>query len=477
MDGWASMTMLVNRSELAEPQRSIAIMCVLAAIALAVLDAAMINVALPSVAQSVHVTPAMSVRVVTAYQAALVMALLPCAALGERLGYRRMFTAGIMLFVVASFCCAISPTLSWLVAARFVQGLGAAAIMALGVALLRFIVSDEQLGAAIGWNALTVALCAAAGPTIGAVILSGASWHWLFAINLPIGGIALLATRALPVVAGTQQRIDVASIALNGASFAALIVGAELLPTSPLLSGVLFIVAAVAMVMLVRRELPKQVPLIPLDLLRDKPFRTAVLASVCCFAGQSAGLVALPFYLQHGLGQTPIMTGLYMTPWPLAVAIAAPVTSRLADNMSAAWLCATGGACLAIGLATAAILPLRGDPLPLAAITMLCGIGFGLFQVPNNRNMFFAAPRARSAAAGAVQGTARLTGQTAGAVIMTLLLTLAPIDMAPRIGLGIGAMLALAAGIISMLRISPVAKSNALRFSDRNEEGAFQCLD
>ena len=471
------MTTHPERSELSEPQRTIAIICVLAAMALAVLDAAMINVALPSVAQSMHVTPAMSVRIVTAYQVALVMALLPCAALGERLGYRRIFTAGIALFIVASVCCATSPTLSWLVAARCAQGLGAAAIMALGVALLRFVVSDRQLGSAIGWNALTVALCAAAGPTIGAIILSGTSWHWLFALNLPIGGMALLAARALPVVPGTAQRIDVTSIALNGATFAALVVGAELLPTSPLLAGVLFIVAATAMIVLVRRELPKPDLLIPLDLLQDKAFRTAVLASVCCFAGQSAGLVALPFYLQHELGQTPMTTGLYMTPWPLAVAIAAPVTSRLANNISATWLCVSGGTCLAIGLATAAILPLHGDPRPLAAIMLLCGLGFGLFQVPNNRAMFLAAPRERSAAAGGMQGTARLTGQTAGAVIMTLLLTLTPMDMAPCFGLAIGAMLALAAGIISLHRAIPAIASSSLHFSDHNDEGAFQCLD
>lgn len=132
--------------------------------------------ALPTLSRSLHVTAASSVLVVTAYQAALVMALLPCAALGESLGYRRVFVSGGALFTVASALCAAAPSLPWLVAARFVQGLGAAAVMALGVALLRAIVPAHKLGVAIGWNALVVALTSAAGPTVGALILSLASW-------------------------------------------------------------------------------------------------------------------------------------------------------------------------------------------------------------------------------------------------------------------------------------------------------------
>jgi len=169
------------------------------------------------------------------------------------------------------------------------------------------------------------------------------------------------------------------------------------------------------------------------------------------------GLLALPFYLQHSLGQDTLMTGLYMTAWPLMVAIVAPVAGRLADRMSTAWLCAAGGACLTIGLAGASLWPLQGRPLPLVLLTTLCGLGFGLFQVPNNRNMLLSAPRERSAAAGGMQATARLAGQTAGGVAMSLLFMLAPVGAVPRVGLGIGAVLTLAAGLVSALRARPMA--------------------
>jgi MFS transporter, DHA2 family, multidrug resistance protein len=434
-----------------------AIGCVLAAIVLVVLDAAIANVALPTIAHSLQVTPARSIWVVTAYQMALVMALLPCAALGESVGYRKVFTIGVALFTAASALCALSPSLPWLIAARFLQGLGGSAVMSLGVALLRFVVPHQRLGAAIGWNALTVALASAAGPTIGAAILSVAAWPWLFAVNLPVGLVVLIASRALPDVEGSARRLDLPSVALNAAGFAALVVGADWLPSKPMQGAVLIAVGALGMAALIRREMPRTAPLIPLDLLRVDSFRISVIASVCCFAGQAAGMVALPFYLQHGLGLGAFQTGLYMTPWPLTVAVAAPLAGRLANRVSTGWLCAIGGACLAAGLAAAALWPLHGNPLPLIPLTMLCGLGFGLFQVPNNRNMLLSAPRERSGAAGGMQGTARLTGQTVGAVMMTLLFTLASAGGAPRIGLGIAAVLTLIAGLVSTLRVKPAA--------------------
>jgi DHA2 family multidrug resistance protein-like MFS transporter len=363
-----------------------------------------------------------------------------------------VFVSGIALFTAASVLCALSPSLPWLVAARFVQGLGAAAVMALGVALMRFIVPQHRLGAAIGWNALTVALTSAAGPTIGAFILSLAPWPWLFAVNLPLGLAIMLARPILPYTSGTARPLDILSVVLNAGGLAALVVGAELLPTRQAVSVALFVAAALALTGLVRREMPRTAPLIPIDLLRAKSFRVSVMASVCCFTGQNAAFVALPFYLQQGLHQDTMMTGLYITPWPLAVAFAAPAAGRLAERISTATLCACGGACLATGLAAMAILQVRSHPIVLVPFIVLCGLGFGLFQVPNNRNMFLAAPRERSGAAGGMQGSARLMGQTTGAVLMTLLFALAPAGAAPRIGLGVAAVMTLVAGLLSLQR-------------------------
>ncbi len=433
-------------------KQGLAIGSILAALVLVVLDSAIANIALPTIAQSLHTTAAHSVWVITAYQVALVMALLPCAALGESLGLRRVYVTGVAIFTLASLCCTFSPSLPVLAAARFIQGLGGAAIMALGLALMRLVVPPDQLGAAIGWNALTAGLSSAFGPTIGAMLLSRLSWPWLFAINIPLGVVVLAATRALPREAGTGRALDFLSAVLNAATFTSLVLGAELLPARPVWGCVLLVAAALAMTALIRREHPKPAPLIPLDLLRAGSFRLSVIASICCFAGMAVGMIALPFYMEHSLGMTPFRTGVYMTPWPLTVAVAAPVAGRLADRLSTAWMCAAGGAVLMAGLGIAALWPLKGNPAPLLLTNVVCGMGFGLFQVPNNRNMLLAAPRERTGAAGGMQGTARQTGLTLGSVSMTLLFSAAPLAVAPRIGLAIASVLALSAGLVSALR-------------------------
>jgi DHA2 family multidrug resistance protein-like MFS transporter len=447
----------VEADGLPTPRRHVAMFAILTAIVLVVLDSAIANLALPTIAATLQIAPGDSVWVVTGYQVAIVMFLLPAGAAGEAFGYRRVFMAGVALFTLASACCALAPSLPWLVAARFLQGIGSAGVMALGVGIIRFIYPRRLLGAAIGWNALAVAFSGAAGPSIGAAILSVAAWPWLFAVNLPIGALVLILSCWLPATNATGRRIDIAGIGLNAAAFGGFFFGIDRAVAEPTIGIALLAAACIALAALVRREWARANPLIPLDLLRERSFRLSVMASVCCFTGQMAGLVAIPFYLQHELGQSAFVTGLYMTVWPLTVALAAPISGRLSDRMSTAWICAAGGTCLAAGLALIAFWPIpawsiHGSLLPLVPFLVLSGFGFGLFQTPNNRNMLLSAPKERAGAAGGMQGMARLSGQTGGSVLMLVLFGLSTTEAAPHIGLAISAALAPAAGIISTLR-------------------------
>ncbi len=435
------------------PRRLAAVAAILGAGALVVLDGAIANVALPSISRQLNAAPADAVWIITAYQLAVVMFLLPASAIGARLGYRRVFAGGVALFTIASVLCALSPSLPWLVAARCLQGLGAAAVMPLGLALLRFTYPRRLLARAIGWNALSIAGATAAGPSIGAFILSVADWPWLFAVNLPIGVLVLIACTKLPRPASTTDRIDLWSIALNAVMFAAFVLGSDRLPSSLAQGGALLGAAVAAMLLLVRREMNKKAPLVPLDLLRVHSFRMSIIASVCCFTGQMASYVALPFFIQHELGQSTAATGVLMTPWPLAVMLAAPLSARLAQRVPTAWLCAAGGAMLAAGLALCALWPIHGEPaLPIALFTSLAGFGFGLFQTPNNQNMLLSAPKERSGAAGGAQGTARLTGLTLGSLAMSLLFGLLPSHTAVHLGLAMAASAAFAGSVVSLLR-------------------------
>lgn len=438
---------------LPEPRRTAAVAAVLAAMALVVLDAGMANLAVPTFGRALGVAPREALVVVTAYQAALVMALLPCGALGERLGCRRVFVAGVALFATAAAGCALAPSLAWLAAGRLAQGLGGAAVMALGVALLREAVPQDRIGAAIGWNALTVALASAAAPSLGALVLHHADWRWLFVAHLPVAALAAAAAFALPRDEGGAARLDALSMGLNAAGFGLLIVAVQALggPAWTVVAAIAGSVAAFAA--LVRREAPKAAPLVPLDLLRRPAFRGAVLASVCCFTGQSAGMIALSFHLQGAMGLDPLAAALCLTPWPLAVAAASVIAGRAAERLPTAWLCAAGATGLAAGLAACAAWPATADaPARLMAGVGLCGLGFGLFQTPNNRSLFLAAPRHRAGAAGGAQATARLAGQTAGALAVTALFGALPLETGARAGLALGAVAALAAAVASILR-------------------------
>ena len=450
---------IMTETELSPRERLLASLAIFVALVLVVVDGAIANLALPTLTREFSIPPARSIWVVTAYQMALVMLLLPAAALGESRGLRRIFILGVAVFTLASGLCAVSPSLSWLVAARFLQGCGSAAVMALGVGLIRHIYPARLLGRGLGTNALVIALSAASGPAVGAAILSVTGWPWLFAVNLPVGILVLATVRHLPKPPGSGRRLDLLSMALNAGLFGPLVLGVDRLTTAPSQGIALIAVAALCLVLLLRREMPRPAPLIPIDLLRLPPFGLGILASVLCFTGQMAGTVALPFYLQHALGRSAAATGLYMIPWPLAVAVAAPLSGRLSDKISAGWLCAAGGICLAVGLMMAALSPSSAGLAPLVVATVLCGIGFGFFQTPNNRSMLLAAPRERSGAAGGMQGTARLSGQTAGALVMTLLFAFTSVEAAPRLGLGIAALFALAGGLISLARIRAAYKA------------------
>ncbi len=435
------------------PRRYLAIAVLLLTLVLVVLDSAIANIALPSIAASLHASPSDTVWVVSSYQLAVLVSLLPCGVIGEMVGPRRVFLAGVALFTLASAACAFSSTLHMLVAARFVQGLGGGAIMALGVMNLRLSVPQRLLGTIIGVNAMTIAIASAAGPGIAGAILVVAPWPWLFAVNIPLGIVVLASGAVLARTEGVARRLDGRALAANTLMFILFFLGAERVAQTPVLGGLLIAGSVACLFGLLRIERRSAAPLVPIDLLATPAFRFSVIASVCCFTGQMLSLIALPFYLQHKLGMTATEAGLYMMPWPAAVVVIAPISGRLADRVKTAWLCAAGGALLAIGLASVALLPADARGVTFVLGTVIAGLGFGLFQTPNNRILLLSAPKARSGAAGAMQGTARLTGQTLGAIAMAVIFGTVPLASAPEVALVLAASFAGLAAIVSLGRV------------------------
>ena len=437
------------------PRRYWAIVSIGLGITLAVLDGAIANVALPSIAQDLRASEAASIWVVNAYQIAIVVALLPLASLGEIIGYRRVSQAGLAVFTVASIACVMADSIASLSLARVLQGFGAAGIMSVNGALVRFTYPHRLLGRAVGINAVIVSLAAAAGPTIAGAILAVGHWRWLFALNIPLGLLAAsMAGFTLPRNPLQKRRLNWTGAALNAATFGLVITGMQALAhgEAAALGFGLTGAGLVAGVVLVRHERSRASPLVPLDLLARPMFALSVATSIISFTAQMMAFVALPFFLQGSLGLSPVQTGLLMTPWPLATMIAAPLAGWLSDRYSAGVLGAIGLSLFACGLMALSFLKADASSFDVIWRMAVCGAGFGFFQSPNNRAMLSEAPRERAGAAGGSLGTARVLGQSMGAVVVAFLLAAAP-QSGVRHGFQIAAVTALFGAVMSGSRI------------------------
>ncbi|MFL5252810.1 MAG: MFS transporter [Rhodopila sp.] len=411
------------------PQRLWAILTIALGLTLAVLDGGIANVALPTIAREVNTSPAMSIWVVNAYQLAVTISLLPLSSLGEIHGYRRIYQAGLVLFTVASLCCALSSSLPTLILARTLQGFGAAGIMSVNSALVRFIYPRRWLGRGMGLNATVGSIASALGPTVAAGILSVAPWPWLFAVNVPLGVLAaFIALRALPETPRSGIRFDYASAALQAVTFGTLLFAVSEFGHGDSYAHVAaeLAVAAVCGVVLVVRQLSRTAPMLPVDLMRIPLFALSVASSICAFIAQAIGQVSMPFLFQHRFGMDQVMTGLLMTPWPLVVAVIAPFTGRLADKYPAGLLGGCGMAVMAGGLLAMGLLPDHPATVDIVWRMTVCGLGFGFFNTPNNRALIASAPPIRTGGASGMQATARLLGQSTGAALVALVFTLVP---------------------------------------------------
>lgn len=409
---------------LPNPRRILAFLTVATAVMMAVLDGSIVNVALPIIAAEQGVSASQAIWVVTAYQLAVVVSLLPMAALGESFGFRKVYFGGLVLFTLSSLICATAPSLMVLSAGRILQGVGAAGLMSINGAMVRHIMPASHLGRGISAISLVVGISAAAGPSIASLILSVSSWHWLFLINLPLGLLVLASGMfTLPQTPSSGRPFDFRSAILNAITFGCLISGLSTLGgPQPLIALGQFAAALLAGVVLARRELHRASPMLPVDLLRIPAFARSVAASVFSFTAQFLALLSLPFFFHDVLGRSEVETGLLMTPWPFATALMALVAGSLADRYSPGRLSALGMALLGAGLVLLALMPERPSDFDICWRLAVCGLGFGLFQSPNNRVMISTAPFARSGGASGMQSTARLLGQSMGAALAGLIL-------------------------------------------------------
>jgi DHA2 family multidrug resistance protein-like MFS transporter len=441
-------------------RRRWAVAAIFTALAVASLDTAIANIALPAIASDLHVSPADVIWVVNVYQIALVATLLPLGALGEIVGHQRIYFGGLLLFTLASLACACAWSLESLLIARTLQGLGASGMMSVNGALVRFVYPARLLGRGFGHNALVVATATTLGPTIASGILALGPWPWLFAINIPIGLIAIaIGLKTLPQTPRALHPFDFPGALMASGCLGLFIVGIGSAAHHARISLVLIELAAAIVLgwFLIRRQADHPAPMLPIDLFRRPVFALSAATSVCSFAVQGLAFVSLPFYFEDVLQRTQVETGFFMTPWPLVVAFMAPIAGRLSDRYKVGLLGGIGLALLTVGMVLLATLPASPGIADIVWRMAVCGAGFGFFQAPNLKALMSSAPPGRSGSASSIVATARLTGQTIGAALAALCFGLADREGAV-LALALGAGFAALGSVMSFLRLIVVPR-------------------
>jgi MFS transporter, DHA2 family, multidrug resistance protein len=441
-------------------RRSWAAAAIFTALAMASLDTAIANIALPAIAADLHVGPADVIWVVNVYQIALVATLLPLAALGEIVGHHRVYLAGLLLFTLASLACACAWSLPSLLAARVLQGLGASGIMSVNTALVRYVYPGHLQGRGFGHNAMVVATAFTLGPTIASGILALGPWPWLFAVNIPFGLVAMaIGLKTLPRTPRASHAFDFpgALLAAGCLGLFMLGIGSAAHHERPAFIAIELVAAVLIGWMLIRRQADHPAPMLPVDLFRRPLFALSTATAICSFAVQGLAFVSLPFYFEDILGRTQVETGFFMTPWPLVVAVMAPIAGRLSDRYAAGILGSLGLVLLGLGMALLAMLPANPHVADIVWRMALCGCGFGFFQAPNMKAIMSSAPADRGGSASGIVATARLVGQTSGAALAALCFGLVGREGATT-ALILGAGFAVLGCVMSMLRLAVATK-------------------
>ncbi|MDA8154751.1 MULTISPECIES: MFS transporter [Acidithiobacillus] len=408
------------------PRRYFAATAVLIGVLMSAIDSSIVNIALPSISHALQVDPASIIWVANGYLVASAATMLISASLGSRVGERRFYTVGMVLFTLSSLGCGLSSTFTMLVAMRVIQGISYAVMISVGLGMYRVIFPPSSLGTIFGLNALAFAVGTAIGPALGGLIISYLSWPWLFYINIPLGVVAItLSFTALGTDSRTEKGFDWLGAITSATAFGLMVVTVDRIgrwnSSIVLLSLITSVVLLGAFVFI---QVKTKNPLLPLDIFWSRRYSFAVISSVTMFVSQGIALVALPFVLQHTYSYSVLKSAFIITPWPIAVAICAPIAGRLSNRFNPTKISTAGIVVFCLALGSFVLLPKNAEVGNFLWRITACGIGYGFFLPPNNKEMFLNVTKNRAVTASGVLSTARTAGQSIGAAIVAMVIVL-----------------------------------------------------
>jgi EmrB/QacA subfamily drug resistance transporter len=388
------------------------------------LDNTIVNVALPSIGRDLHATVSGLQWTVDAYTLVLASLLMLSGSMADRLGRKRVFALGLILFTLGSLLCSAAPNLGSLIAFRMIQAIGGSMLNPVAMSIIRNVFTDARERAqAIGVWGATVGISLALGPVVGGALVESIGWRSIFWINIPVGLTALALTlRFVPESrAPRPRRLDpvgqVLVIALFGSLTYAIIEG----PKAGWLSAqslVLFGVALASVAALLAYESRRREPLLELRFFRSVPFSSASVIAVCAFAALSGFLFLNTLYLQEVRGLSALEAGLCTLPIAAMTLIFAPISGRIVGRRGPRIGLLVGGAGIALGAALLTDLGAHTSIASLVPAYIIFGIGFGMINPPITNTAVLGMPAAQAGVAAAVASTSRQLGQTLGVAVL-----------------------------------------------------------
>jgi EmrB/QacA subfamily drug resistance transporter len=386
---------------------------------LATIDGSIVNISLPTLVSSFQTDFALVQWVVLSYLLTVTTLMLGIGRLADIYGKKPIYTAGFILFTVSSVLCGFSPTIYTLIGFRVVQAVGAAMIMALGMAITTEAFPPSERGRALGITGTIVSVGIATGPTLGGLIVKNLSWHWIFFVNLPVGIIGtFMVVRYVPAFKPPGgQRFDYWGALTLCVSLLSLLVALTLGQRVGFGDRIVLLLVGSFVVFLavfISLELRIEQPMIDLRLFRNSLFSVSLATGFIIFICLAGTLILMPFYIQNVLGYDPQQTGLLMATVPVALGIIAPLSGSLSDRFGSRPITVAGLAMLTVGFLGVSSLDAETTTLGYIIRFLPVGLGVGIFQSPNNSAIMGAAPRGRLGIASGMLAVTRTLGQTTG---------------------------------------------------------------
>jgi EmrB/QacA subfamily drug resistance transporter len=392
------------------------------------LDNTIVNVALPSIQRSLHMSISSLEWIVTAYALTFAALLITGGKLGDLYGRRKMFILGLAVFTLSSLACGLSPNAGFLIGARAVQGVGAALMNPATLSIITATFPPKQRGQAIGIWAGVSALALAIGPLIGGLIVDNINWHWIFYVNIPVGVVGILVSRL--VIAESrdtshEQSIDLPGLLTSGLALLslsyALIEGNRHGWGSPEIIG-LFAGAAVLLGVFIRLELRQRLPMLDLGLFRIGSFAGANLVAMLVSLGMFGVFFFISLYVQNVLGYSPTKAGAIFLPMTVLIIVVAPIAGKLSDRVGSRWLMGAGMSILGVSLLLYQRIGVHSSFVSLLPQLLLGGVGMALTMSPMTSAAMASVPVDKAGVGSGVLNSFRQMGGSLGIALMGAIL-------------------------------------------------------